>query len=207
MAKGKPTPWDGLLPDEPKADMLLPEPDGTLPGLIAALGQLNQLPGAAPDATRPEQRDYMSRLIVTLMKQLMTTVPREPGTPAINALVSMALALDSVNAEHKPHKLFTPEKPATPKDGPARRTDTQARRAFVMAAITYLERDGNDQGKAVAILAGMAGVKAGSIKSDLTKVLHDNQDFTVTISDGIVIDSDDRLAAAALQLKDMFKRR
>jgi len=137
--KRKPATWTDQLrslakavPEEPEAAPL-PEPDGTLPGLIAALDQLNHLAGAKPEATRPEQREYLRHLLVTLMKQLMATIPKETGLPPIQALWSLALALDTVDAEHKPHDLFTPEKPAKPKDGRARRTDTRNRRAFVLA--------------------------------------------------------------------------
>jgi hypothetical protein len=210
MAKGKPATWaDELLhlakvaPKEPEADPL-PEPDGTLPGLIAALDQLNRMPGAKPEATRPEQRDYMSHLLVTLMKQLMATVQREPGAPAINAILALALALDSIDTEGKAHPLFKPEEGQGGRPTP---TDYKVRRAFVTAALGYLQGIEVGRTAAAETLAGMVGVKTGTILSDLNKATHDPDALTRDTAKGIVIDSDERLAAAVDQLKDLFTRR
>lgn len=188
----------------------LPEPGGTLPGLVAALDQLNLMPGAIPEATKQQQRDYMRHLLVTLMKQLMATVPKESGAPAINALLSLALALDTIDAQGKQQPLFKPEqKPKgveKSKGGRTSPTGHKLRRALVFAAVRHLEGQEGSQTKAAATLASMVSVKVGTIQSDLNKA-HDADALTMDTAGGIIIDSDERLAAAVTQLRDLFTRR
>lgn len=142
--------------------------------LESALKEINDKFQYAADATDYAKRDYLCRLLKSLMSDLMSgSVDYDTSSKPVAALHELMIAIHDIDYNGVTPNLF---KPLVKKNGGKANTQLWLRRYLVKHAIDYIRKSSIEPisvSEAERLLAKKLEIKPASIQSDLKKLKHD----------------------------------